>query len=176
METGWVIFEGRIYYDFSPPVWRFYRFLTAASNEGADLRLEWRPFLTETDAQSAAGLALVESVRRQFPDRHGAYLQALLALRHLEGADLTDRAVTAMASKSASIGGTVEPDFDAVVRSTQEGAGFGVSGTPTVFRHGPALRVEVNPAAYSGNILNRLRLIDDVLQDDGIWSLSKPQG
>ena len=67
-----MIFQGRIYYDFSLPVWTFYRFLTAASNEGAELRLEWRPFLAESDPQSAAGLALVESVRRQFPDRHGA--------------------------------------------------------------------------------------------------------
>jgi hypothetical protein len=175
VKTGRVIFEGRIYYDFSSPVWRFYRFLTAASNEGADLRLEWRPFLTETDAQSAAGLALVESVRRRFPDRHGAYLQALLALRHLEGADLTDPRVSALASKSASIAGTIEPDFEAVTRSTEEGASIGVSSTPTVFRHGPVLHVEVNPAAYSGNILNRLRLIDGVLEDDGIWNLGKPQ-
>lgn len=169
-----MIFQGRIYYDFSLPVWRFYRFLTAASNEGVELRLEWRPFLTESDPQSAAGLALVESVRRQFPNRHGAYLQALLALRHLEGADLADPSVTAIASASASIGGTVEPDSDAVVRSTSEGIRLGVSGAPTVFRHGPVLRVDVNPAAYSGNTLERLRLIDGVLEDDGIWSLSKP--
>jgi hypothetical protein len=170
-----MIFEGRVYYDFSPPVWRFYRFLTAAADEGADLRLEWRPFLTEGDSQSAAGLALVESVRRQFPDRHGAHLQALLALRHVEGVDLADPSVAAIASASASIGGAVEPDFDAVARSTEEGIRIGVSGAPTVFRHGPVLRVEVNPAAYSGNILERLRLIDGVLEDDGIWSLSKPR-
>ncbi|MGB5167080.1 MAG: hypothetical protein WBO84_05325 [Acidimicrobiia bacterium] len=169
-----MIFQGRIYYDFSPPVWKFYRFLTAASNDGADLRLEWRPFLTEGDLQSTVGLALVESVRRRFPDRHGAYLQALLALRHLEGADLADPSVAAVASKSASIGATIEPDFDAVERSTEEGTRIGVSATPSVFRHGPVLRVEVNPAAYSGNTLARLRLIDGVLDDDGIWSLSKP--
>jgi hypothetical protein len=171
-----VIFEGRIYYDFSSQVWRFYRFLTAASNEGADLRLEWRPFLTTTDAQSAAGLALVESVRRRFPERYGAYLQALLALRHLEGADLTDPGVSAVAAESASIAGTVDPDFDAVERSTEEGSSIGVFAAPTIFRHGPVLHVEVNPAAYSGNILDRLRLIDGVLEDDGIWSLAKPKG
>jgi hypothetical protein len=171
-----MIFEGRVYYDFSPPVWRFYRFLTAASNEGAELRLEWRPFLTEADSQSAAGLALVESVRRQFPERHGAYLQALLALRHLEGADLADPSVAAVASASASLGVTVEPDFDAVVRSTEEGTSIGVTGAPSVVRHGPVLLVDVNPAAYSGSTLERLRLIDGVLEDDGIWSLSKPRG
>ena len=26
-----MIFQGRIYYDLSPPVWRFYRFLTSTS-------------------------------------------------------------------------------------------------------------------------------------------------
>lgn len=169
-----MIFHGRIYYDFSPAVWRFYRFLTAASNEGADVRLEWRPFLTEGDPQSASGLALVEAVRHQFPERHGAYLQALLALRHLEGADLTDPNVTAVAGASAGIEETPAPDDDAVARSTEEGADLGVSGAPTVFRHGPVLRVDVNPAAYSGDTLDRLRLIDAVLEDDGIWSLRKP--
>jgi hypothetical protein len=169
-----MIFQGRIYYDFSLPVWTFYRLLTAASNEGAVLRLEWRPFLAEADPQSAAGLALVEAVRRQFPERHGAYLQALLALRHLEGADLTDPNVAAVAAASADIQETPAPDHDAVARSTEEGAGLGVSGAPTVFRHGPVLHVDVNPAAFSGNTLERLGLINAVLEDDGIWSLRKP--
>jgi hypothetical protein len=169
-----MLFQGRIYYDFSPPVWRFYRFLTAASNDGAELRLEWRPFLSEVDAQSAAGLALVEAVRGQSPDRHGAYLQALLALRHLEGADLTDPSVTSVAASSAGIAEVPAPDEDAVTRSTEEGIALGVSGAPTIFRHGPVLRVDVNPAAFAGDTVGRLALIDAVLQDDGIWSLRKP--
>lgn len=169
-----MIFHGRVYYDFSPPVWRFYRFLTAASNDGADLRLDWCPFLSEADAQSAAGLALVEAVRRRSPDRYGAYLQALLALRHLEGADLTDPSVAAVAAASAGIEEMPAPESDAVARSTEEGAALGVSGTPTVYRHGPVLRVDVNPAAFSGDTVGRLALIDAVLQDDGIWSLRKP--
>ena len=171
-----MLFQGRIYYDFSPAVWRFYRFLTAAANEGAELRLDWRPYLSDVDSQSSEGLALVESVRQHFPDRHGAYLQALLALRHLEGADLTDPSVTAVAASSAAIDGTVVPDYEAAIRSTEVGASLGVSGTPTIFRHGPVLRVGVNPAAYEGDVLERLRLIDAVLNDDGIWSLAKPQG
>jgi hypothetical protein len=169
-----MVFQGRIYYDFSPPVWRFYRFLTAASDQGADLRLEWRPFLAEPDPQSDVGLSLVESVRRRFPDRHGACLQALLALRHLEGADLTDPGVTAVALSSAGIHEPIVPDHHAVAQSTEEGTRIGVTAVPTVFRHGPALHVDVNPAAYSGDTLDRLRLIDGVLEDDGLWSLSKP--
>lgn len=169
-----MLFQGRIYYDFSPAVWRFYRFLTAAANEGAELRLDWRPYLSDVDPQSSEGLALVEAVRKRSPDRHGAYLQALLALRHLEGADLTDPSVTAVAASSAAIEGPIVPDYGAAIRSTEVGASIGVRGTPTIFRHGPVLQVGVNPAAYEGDVLERLRLIDAVLNDDGIWSLAKP--
>jgi predicted DsbA family dithiol-disulfide isomerase len=169
-----MLFQGRVYYDFSLPVWRFYRFLTAAANEGADLRLEWCPYLAGADPQSAEGCALVEAVRERFPDRHGAYLQALLALRHLEGADVTDPTVSSVAAASAGIDGPVVPDHGAVERSTAEGVRLGVAGTPTIFRHGPVLQVGVNPAAYTGDLLERLRLIDAVLDDDGIWLLAKP--
>ena len=169
-----MLFQGRIYYDFSAAVWRFYRFLTAAANEGAELRLDWQPYAGEADPQSLEGLALVEAVRQRFPDRHGAYLQALLAMRHLEGADLTDPSVTAVAASSVAIDGPIVPDYEATARSTEVGASLGVSGTPTIFRHGPVLHVGVNPASYEGDVLERLRLIDAVLADDGIWSLNKP--
>lgn len=169
-----MLFQGRVYYDFSVAVWRFYRFLTAAANEGAELRLEWCPYLAGPDPQSAEGCALVEAVREGLPDRHGAYFQALLALRHLEGADMTDPSASAIAAASAGIDGPIIPDHVAVERSTEEGARLGVAGTPTVFRHGPVLQVGVNPAACRGDVLKRLRLIDAVLDDDGIWSLAKP--
>jgi hypothetical protein len=169
-----MLFQGRIYYDFSPAVWRFYRFLTAAAGAGAELRLEWRPYLSGTDPQSAEGLALVEAVRQRFPDRYGGYLQALLALRHLEGADLTDPSVAAAAAAAATIESPIAPDHAAALRSTEEGASLGVTGTPTIFRHGPVLHVGVTPASYEGDVLERLRLIDAVLADDGIWGLNKP--
>ena len=167
-------FDGRIYYDFSPQTWRFYRFLAAAGKEGAELRLDWRSFLGVDDPQSAAGLALVESVRRSVPDRHGAFLQALLALRHLEGADLTDPRTGAAAAEAAGIEGPVGSDPDTVFASTEEGRALGVTGTPTIHRYGPVLRIQVNPGAYEGDVLGRLARIDAVLEDDGIWVLEKP--
>ena len=167
-------FEGRIYYDFSPEVWRFYRFLAAAGNEGAVLRLDWRSFLVGDDPQSAAGLALVESVRRDNRERHGVFLQALLALRHLEDADLTDPRTAVAAAGAAGLTEVVEPNLAAVVASTEEGRAVGVTGTPTIHRHGPVLRVDVNPAAYEGDVLERLSHINAVLEDDGIWVLQKP--
>ncbi len=167
-------FEGRVYYDFSPPVWRFYQFLAAAGKKGADLRLDWRSFLADDDPQSAAGLALVETVRRVAPERHGVFLQALLALRHIDGADLTDPATAAAAAEAAGLTGAVEPSPDAVMVSTDEGRTLGVASTPTIHRHGPVLRVDVNAAAYEGDVLERLARIDAVMNDDGIWVLEKP--
>ena len=167
-------FEGRVYYDFSPPVWRFYRFLAAAGKAGAVLRLDWRSFLAGDDPQSAAGLALVESVRPSHPEQHGAFLQALLALRHIEDSDLTDPRTAAAAAEVAGINDVIVPNSDAVTASTEEGRRLGVSGTPTIHRRGPVLRVEVNPAAYEGDVLERLARIDGVLEDDGIWVLEKP--
>ncbi len=64
--------------------------------------------------------------------------------------------------------------FDKVAESTLEGRKLGVSGTPTLYRHGPVLHVDTNMAALSGDVLERLRLIDGVLGDDGIWGLRKP--
>lgn len=167
-------FEGHVYYDFSPRVWRFYRFLASAGQKGADLRLDWRSFLVDDDPQSAAGLALVESVRRDVPERHGIFLQALLALRHIEDADLTDPATSAAAAEAAGLTGVVEPHPEAVAASTEEGRVLGVAGTPTIHRHGPVLRVDVTPAAYEGDVLERLNRINAVLEDDGIWTLEKP--
>jgi hypothetical protein len=167
-------FDGRVFYDFSPPVWRFYRFLAAAADEGADLRLDWQPFLEEDDPQSAVGLALVEGVRTKTPERHAAFLQALLAIRHLDGADLTDPETITLAAASAGITEPIASDASAVARSTAEAADLGVTAAPTVYRHGPVLHIGVNPAAYGSGALERLRAIDAVLTDDGIWTLTKP--
>lgn len=167
-------FEGRVFYDFSPAVWRFHRFLAAAAAEGAELRLDWQPFLTEGDSQSSAGLALVEGARALGPERHAAFLQALLAIRHLEGADLTEPRVSAAAAGAAGISERIVPNAAAVARSTDEAMSLGVTAAPTVYRHGPVLHVGVNPASYGSGALERLRLIDAVLTDDGIWALTKP--
>ncbi len=167
-------FDGRIYYDFSPATWRFYRFLAAASAEGAELRLDWQPFLTDGDDQSMVGHALAEGARTQAPERYSAFLQALLALRHLDGADLADPRTIALAAESAEVDEPILPDAAAVARSTAAAAELGVIAAPTIFRHGPVLHVGVNPASYASGALERLRLIDGVLSDDGIWTLTKP--
>ena len=54
------------------------------------------------------------------------------------------------------------------------GIELGVAGVPTLYRHGPVMLVRTTPAVVMGNAIDRLSLIDAVLDDDGIWALSKP--
>lgn len=171
-------FEGRVYFDFvNPAVWWFYRFLTVASKAGADLRMDWRPFDAQGDVPNRRALASYVAIREEYPERHGAYLQALLALRHHQGADLGNADTLATAADAARVAAPSVANvdwFDKVAESTLEGRKLGVSRTPTLYRHGPVLHVDTNMAALSGDVLERLRLIDGVLGDDGIWGLRKP--
>ncbi len=171
-------FEGRVYFDFvNPAVWWLYRFFGVAAKDGADLRLQWRPFDVDGDVASRRALASFVAVQDEFPERHGAYLQALLALRHHRGEDLADPETLAAAADAARVPAPSTSDveyFDKVAESTLEGRKLGVTETPTLYRHGPVLHVEMNMAALDGDVLERLRLIDGVLGDDGIWRLTKP--
>lgn len=170
-------FEGRVWFDPDvEAVWRFYRLLTLAVRQGAELALEWAPFLLHPG--SLAVLASYLAVRERDLPRHGAYLQALLALRHLEGADLVDPATWRAAARAAETSeDAVVPDDGhrlAVQASTDEARRLGVASVPTLYRHGPVLEVLVTPAAYEGDALARLATIDAVLGDDALWRLAKP--
>jgi Tfp pilus assembly protein FimV len=173
-----VRFEGRVYFDFvNPAVWWLYRFLGIAAKEGADLRLDWRPFDAEGDVASKGALASFAAVQAEHPERQGTYLQALLALRHHQGADLGSSETLAAAADAARVAAPSVSSVewhDLVAASTLEARELGVVATPTMYRHGPVLHVEVNQAALSGDVQRRLKLIDGVLGDDGIWRLSKP--
>jgi hypothetical protein len=174
------VFEGRVYFDFTEPaVWRFYRFLTAAARGGAELRLDWRPFMADPGNETGlAALASYEAVRDQHVDRHGAYLQALLSLHHLDAAHLAADQTLRTAAESAGVPESVPLGWgeyrESVLTSTGEGHALGVTATPSLYRHGPVMRVDVNPAAYEGDVTGRLRVIELVLEDDGIWGLVKP--
>jgi protein-disulfide isomerase len=174
-----VRFEGRVYFDFvNPAVWWLYRFLGIAAKDGADLRLEWRPFDIDDDVASKRALASFAAIQAEYPERQGTYLQALLALHHHQGADLGSSETLAAAADAARVAAPSVSSVewhDLVAESTVEGRELGVVATPTMYRHGPVLHVEVNQAALSGDVQERLRLIDGVLSDDGIWRLAKPE-
>ena len=174
------MFTGRIYFDFvEPAVWRFYRFLTAAARGGSELQLEWRPFLADQgEPAGLVALASYEAVRAVQPDRHGAYLQALLSLHHLDAATLDSDETLSTAAEAAGVPASVPLSWEQyrgrVATSTDEGRALGVNAVPTISRHGPVMRIDVNPASYEGDVTGRLRLIELILEDDGIWGLMKP--
>ncbi|HHC08281.1 MAG TPA: hypothetical protein ENK55_06160 [Actinobacteria bacterium] len=170
-------FTGRVYFDFAAPaVWRFYRLLTTAARRGVELRMAWRSFAPEGDEAGRRALASFEEVLDRAPERHGAYLQALLAQHHLDGRAVDDPEAWRLAAEVARVPAPRDPEayLPAVDASTAAARELGVRATPTIYRHGPVLEVDVTPAAYAGDVVARLALIDAVLEDDGIWRLVKP--
>jgi len=173
---------GRVYFDFAAPaVWRFYRFLTVAARQGVSLRLAWRSFALEDDEPGRLALASFEAVLDGVPERHGAYLQAILALHHLDEAPIDDPGTWRRAAEAAKVPvelvadrEAVAPYLEAVDASTAQAAELGVCGTPTLYRRGPVMEIDLTPAAYEGDVARRVALIDAVFADDGIWRLQKP--
>lgn len=173
-----MLFAARIYFDFTDPaVWRLYRFLVAAEKAGAELRTDWRSF-GAGPSSSARALGSYEAVRASDPDRHGAYLQAMLVARHMSGEEPGHPSVQAGAAAAAGVdpGVVADPDrFEgAVAESTAEGRRLGVTAVPSLYRHGPVAHVSLTAASETGDVLRRLATIDAFLEDDGIWEVSKP--
>jgi hypothetical protein len=61
-----------------------------------------------------------------------------------------------------------------LVASTEAARKLGVSDVPTVVATGPPVHIKMTHAANYGNAVRRLELINRMLGDDGIWSLTKP--
>ncbi|NNF62792.1 MAG: hypothetical protein HKN07_00910 [Acidimicrobiia bacterium] len=173
-------FDGRLYFDFScPDVWRFYRFLVAAVADGAVLGLDWEPYIRRDDNRTSL-LAHV-AIRRTHPEKSGAFVQAMLMAVH-ERNEPHDSFETI---KGAAVAAGIDAEWlaeamaaadaaDALDAGQTEAVELGVTGTPTLYRNGPVLYVEVSGAAPTGDVLDRLRLLDRVLTDDGLWVLRKP--
>jgi hypothetical protein len=51
---------------------------------------------------------------------------------------------------------------------------LGVARVPTIVRQGPPVYVKTTGAANFGDSVARLELINRMLDDDGIWEMSKP--
>lgn len=180
IDTWAMQFAGRVYFDFrSPAVWTFFRLLGAAAAAGVELRTDWHPFVGDpADDAIVTPLAAYEAVRHRDPDRHGAFLLALLTAVHVGGNDPTDRVTLQAACEAAGIDPSAVDGAEAftakVSDRTAEATELGVTVAPTVYRHGPVLHVVLTPAALRGDPVARLQAIDAVLEDDAIWKLEKP--
>ena len=175
-------FSGRLYFDFtSVDVYRFYRLLASAQADGAVLHLDWRAFPAMEGASDRFALAASELVRVHAPGRHRAFVQVLLAAVHLERADLDDPNLIRASSRAAGITSDVVTEDRISTEGTSllagtmsEAEALGVREVPTIYRHGPVVRIRTTPAVDGGNSLASLETIDRMLEDDTLWELSKP--
>ncbi len=51
---------------------------------------------------------------------------------------------------------------------------LGVSKVPTIVRQGPPVYIKTTGAAAYGDPVARLELVNSMLNDDGMWEMSKP--
>lgn len=190
-------FDGIVYFDFAcPHVWRFWKLLVAAGERGAKISVEWRPFSLEArndesglepiweDPERSYGglhaLAAYEWVRANAPDRQAVFLGAVLHARHEQKAKLGNWDTLEQAADASGIDGAAlvagvrdrGEGYAAVGAAFEEARGYEVRGTPTVFRWGPPLSIGL--LDVPGDPLERLRTIDAMLRDDGLWSMRKP--
>ena len=181
-------FSGDIYFDFETyDVWRLHTILARASQaRGVTVSVEWRPFLVSDVADQdelprrIRALAVCEAVRATHPVEYDKFVRSLLTMAYQEKDDPGSKKILAVAARVAGIegGAVVEAPWDDGLRLLrQSGAAArerGVDAVPTIVRQGPPLHIETTGAAILGDAVARLGLIHQMLDDDGIWRMSKP--
>ena len=178
-------FTGTVFFDFdSYDVWRIYTVLLKASQDrSVPVDVEWRAFTTEDLAggsDAVRGLAACEAVRVAFPEHHERFVRALLTLAYQERDKPGAEQTLAVAAKVVGIDRAEvvsrvdEPGMALLAAGIESARERGVTGVPTIERQGPPVLIRTNGAANYGNAVARLRLIDDMMRDDGIWVMSKP--
>ena len=181
-------FTGRIFFDFdSFDVWRIYSTaLKASRDRNVQVSITWEEFLIdEVDKEARVpgkirALAACAAVRDAFPDQHQRFVQALLTMIYQEKDDPKKDLTYAVAAKVAGIDGAevmarmLDPGLDLLAASSSEARQLGVTDVPTIVRNGPPLLVKTTGAANYGSAVLRLDLINRMLNDDGLWSMSKP--
>ena len=183
-----MLFTGRLFFDFdSYDVWRIYTTMVKASQErDVAVEVDWRPFLVE-DIDSEAdmpshtrGLAACEAVRDSHPEQYDRFVGAMMTLTYQEkddpGSDktLAVAAQVAGVDRDAVIGRALDPGLRLLEKATVAARERGVSDVPTIERQGPPVYIKTTGAANYGNAVERLELINRMLDEDGIWTLAKP--
>lgn len=180
-------FKGRIYFSFGEPdVFRLYRLLDEATTEGVAVSVDWIGAMpgglaTGPLAGSPLVTAMAEYLRMEHPATHTRFMETVLTLAHVERVELDhpgfmQRALTVAEVDLDAIEATATDEHlrHLLQVSSAAAADLGVTDVPAIYRHGPVLHVRTTPAVASGSAASRLALISGVLEDDGLWGLSKP--
>ncbi len=163
-------FDGQVWFDFSEPaVWQFYRFVRALAEAGHEVALEWKPLPRDGEETLAATFLGLDD-----PHERGRFLHAAFGLVHGEHQDPTNDSTVEAALASARVSAVASASPDRLAALRAEASDLGVIGVPTMYRHGPVVRIELNGAATRGNVALRAGTILNMLDDDGIWGLTKP--
>ncbi len=183
-------FTGRIFFNFETyDVWRIYTtVLKASQDRSIRINVTWEEFLVEDPDLEAEldpktrALAACAAVRHAYPQHHQRFVQTLLTLVYQEKDDPRRDTTYAVAAKvagldTASVLDLVDgPGLEQLVTDSEEIRALGVSDVPTIIDDGPPLLIKTTGAANYGNSIGRLGLINTMMRDDGIWSLTKPSG
>lgn len=178
-------FGADLYFDFDGgDSWRLFLLLTRAEEEGVTLDVQWiglDPSWDGGDAPLRGGqraLAMHAAVHDFAKQR--LLRQALFTLAHRQGDSFEDDLTLLAAAKVAGLDGevmlgSVDTTGRAELRrNRQAAASVGVLGVPSMVRGGPPLLVGTTAALDEGPARRRLEVIDGMLDDDGLWHLSKP--
>jgi predicted DsbA family dithiol-disulfide isomerase len=181
-------FTGRIFFDFeSFDVWRIYQTALKASRDATvSVNVTWEEFLVkdidrETRIPSKVrALGACAAVRDAHPEAWQRFNLTLLTLIFQEKDDPRKDATLAVAANVAGIdpdeviARAIDPGLELLIASTDAARKLGVSDVPAVVSNGPPVHIKTTAAANYGNSVYRLDLINRMLRDDGIWSLTKP--
>jgi hypothetical protein len=179
-------FTGTVFFDFdSYDVWRIHTVLLKASQDNSvTVDVEWRAFTDEdlgSGSEAVRALAACEVVRTASPEQHERFVRAMLTLAFQERDDPGAAKTLAVAAKVAGmeadevLSAIDEPGMRLLAASIASARERGVGGVPTIERHGPPVLIRTSGAASYGDAVARLRLLDHMLRDDGIWVMLKPE-
>jgi len=164
-------FTGQVWFDFSTPtVWVFYQWLRLLAESGANVGIEWMPLPKGTERAAMSTLLSLED-----PTERGRYLHAMLGLVHMEGMPATDLKTVAAALDAAGLDREIVKDAHPLLENLKATAlSLGVDAVPTLYRTGPVISIQLNPAVLNDDPRATAHKIIEVMESDGIWELRKP--
>jgi uncharacterized membrane-anchored protein len=109
------------------------------------------------------------------PEDRGRYLHAMLGLVHMEGMSASDIRTVAAALQAADLNSVVVKDAHPLLEELRSRAMLlGVDAVPSLYRRGPVMSIQLNPAVLAEDPSETAETINRALGSDGIWELRKP--
>ena len=140
------------------------------AESGAKVGIEWVPLPKGTERAAMSTLLSLED-----PTERGRYLHAILGLVHMEGMPATDLRTVAAALDAAGLDREIVKDAHPLLADLKATAlALGVDAVPTLYRTGPVISIQLNPAVLNDDPRETAQKIIDIMDSDGIWELRKP--